>query len=137
MWGAFLISLVVLSVNTIFTLNYKEEQANDHLVRARCAARAITTFMKFLLARKRYNIIKRHREENMHLGAEDLEIDLSEVMNCERDMLLALQEFKTMNKDLFAKNVNEKQRTIHINFIKDQILELGDRFDRMSTIQEK
>lgn len=43
----------------------------------------------------------------MHLGVEDLEIDLSEVMNCERDMLLALQEFKTMNKDLFAKNVNE------------------------------
>jgi hypothetical protein len=63
--------------------------------------------MKFLLAKKRYNIVKRRREENMHLGVEDLEIDLSEVMNCERDMLLALQEFKTMNKDLFVKNVNE------------------------------
>lgn len=41
MWGAFLISLMVLSVGQIFALNEKEEEANEHLKKARVAARAI------------------------------------------------------------------------------------------------
>lgn len=55
-WGTFLISLLILSVGNIFNLTYQEQRALNHLLQTRSAARSITAFMRFLLAKKRYNI---------------------------------------------------------------------------------
>lgn len=56
LWGTFLISLLILSVGEIFSLNYQEQKALNHLLKTRLAAKSITSFMRFLLAKKRYNI---------------------------------------------------------------------------------
>jgi len=58
MWGAFLISLMVLSVGQIFALNEKEEEANEHLKKARVAARAISTFLKMLVVKRRFRVFR-------------------------------------------------------------------------------
>ena len=96
MWGAFLISLMVLTVGQIFALNEKEEQANDHLKKARTAARAISAFLKMLIVKKRFRIFK---ESNL-LDANSATYQ-PEVTASERDFILALTEFKQMNKAQF------------------------------------
>lgn len=55
-WGNFLLALLILFLANIFDLNYQETKAMDHLLRTRSAAKSITAFMKYLLAKKRYNI---------------------------------------------------------------------------------
>jgi hypothetical protein len=55
-WGTFLISLLILSVGTIFELNNNEQLALNHLLKTRTAANSITAFMRYLLAKKRYNL---------------------------------------------------------------------------------
>jgi hypothetical protein len=84
------------------------------LVKARSAARAITAFMRYLLAKKRHNIIRKrlvtsalHYDLMGNIIDEGTDLDSTDVLSCERDMLVALAEFKTLGSDLFAKNVNE------------------------------
>jgi hypothetical protein len=58
LWGTFLISILILSVGNIFQLNNNENRALNHLLKTRKAANSITAFMKYLLAKKRFNLDK-------------------------------------------------------------------------------
>ena len=40
-------------------------------------------------------------------------------MNYERDMLLSLQQFKSLNRDLYNLTLDEQERTGSINLIKN------------------
>lgn len=55
-WGNFLMALLILSLSNIFGLNFQETKAMDHLLKTRLAAKSITSFMRFLLAKKNYNL---------------------------------------------------------------------------------
>lgn len=50
-------------------------------------------------------------------------------------MLLSLQKFKQLNRDLYNLSLDEQERTGSINLIKYNVLELGDRFDQMQVAQ--
>lgn len=54
LWGTFLISILILSVGNIFKLQQTEQKALNHLLQTRKAALSITAFMKYLLAKKRF-----------------------------------------------------------------------------------
>ena len=47
LWGAFIISLLIVSVNAIFTLSPKQKVAYDKLIRVRTAAKCIISAMRY------------------------------------------------------------------------------------------
>lgn len=47
LWGAFIISLLIVSVNTIFTLSPKQKVAYTKLIRVRSAAKCIISAMRY------------------------------------------------------------------------------------------
>lgn len=53
-WGAFLISLVILSVKRIFDLSENQQKAMHHLFLTRRAAVSISAAMKYFLAKNKY-----------------------------------------------------------------------------------
>ena len=52
-WGAFIISLVIVSVTKIFELNRNQKKAMHHLYLTRKAASSITSAMRYFMAKKR------------------------------------------------------------------------------------
>jgi hypothetical protein len=52
-WGAFLISLLIVSVGKIFELTRNQKKAMHHLFLTRKAASSITTAMRFFLNKSR------------------------------------------------------------------------------------
>ena len=58
LWGAFLISLLVVTVSSIFDLNNNQKMALRHIRLTRRAAVTISSAIKFFLAKKRYYMIK-------------------------------------------------------------------------------
>jgi ABC-type Fe3+-siderophore transport system permease subunit len=52
-WGAFLISLVIVSVSKIFELTRNQKKAMHHLFLTRKAASSITSAMRYFMAKKR------------------------------------------------------------------------------------
>lgn len=54
LWGAFLLGILILSVNEIFSLSEKEKTALSKLHLTRKAARCITAAMRYFLAKRRY-----------------------------------------------------------------------------------
>lgn len=52
-WGAFLISLVIVSVTKMFELSRNQKKAMHHLYLTRKAAASITSAMRFYMAKKR------------------------------------------------------------------------------------
>ena len=52
-WGAFIISLVIVSVSKIFELSRNQKKAMHHLFLTRKAASSITSAMRYFMAKKR------------------------------------------------------------------------------------
>lgn len=52
-WGAFLISLLIVSVGKIFELSRNQRKAMHHLFLTRKAASSITSAMRYFMAKKR------------------------------------------------------------------------------------
>lgn len=55
-WGAFLISLVIVSVSKMFELTRNQKKAMHHLFLTRKAASSITSAMRYFIAKKRSKI---------------------------------------------------------------------------------
>lgn len=51
-------------------------------------------------------------------------------------MLRALADFKYINRELHSLDVNEQEKFDNLNLVKNQVLDLADRFDRMQENQE-
>ena len=58
LWGAFLISLLVLTVGNVFELKHQQQMALRHIRLTRRAAVTISTGIKYFLAKKRYYQVK-------------------------------------------------------------------------------
>jgi len=101
LWGTFLISILILSVGNIFKLSKNEQQAHSHLLQTRKAANSITAFMKYLLAKKRYNLDKLGNGKNDdNEGMIEARVDAADIAMYKKDMIRALAEFKTINREL-------------------------------------
>jgi hypothetical protein len=53
-WGAFLISLFILSVGEIFSLTLNERKSLQQLLQTRKAAKTITASMRYFMSKKKY-----------------------------------------------------------------------------------
>ena len=54
LWGAFLISLLIVSVSKIFELERNQKRAMHHLLLTRKAAVSITAAMRYFIAKKKF-----------------------------------------------------------------------------------
>ena len=138
LWGTFLISILILSVGNIFKLNKNEQQAHSHLLQTRSAAQSITAFMKYLLAKKRFNLDKLgdgRGDDNE--GLIEARVDAADIARYKREMIRALADFKAINRELRTLDAGEQEKMDSMNLIKNQVLDLADRFDKMQANQEK
>ena len=62
LWGTFLISLMIVSVDKFFELTLQEKKAMHHLMQTRKAAQTITAAMRYWLATKRFEEHRQHVE---------------------------------------------------------------------------
>ena len=63
-WGAFLISILVVTVSSVFELNEKQRMALSHINLTRRAATTISSSIKYFLAKKRlYELKAKHNPE--------------------------------------------------------------------------
>ena len=65
LWGAFIISLLIVSVNTIFTLSPKQKVAYTKLIRVRSAAKCIISAMRYHVVNRKLRDITNGRESQM------------------------------------------------------------------------
>jgi hypothetical protein len=61
-WGAFLISLLIVSVGKIFELEKNQKKAMHHLFLTRKAASSITSSLRYFMAKKKYARLKNRRQ---------------------------------------------------------------------------
>mmetsp|Transcript_16179 Transcript_16179/g.25061 ORF Transcript_16179/g.25061 Transcript_16179/m.25061 type:complete len:113 (-) Transcript_16179:657-995(-) len=57
LWGAFLISLLVVTVGSVFELNENQKMALRHIRLTRKAATTLSSGIKYFLAKKRYYLL--------------------------------------------------------------------------------
>jgi len=100
LWGTFLISILILSVGNIFNLSKQEQSAHSHLLQTRKAANSITAFMKYLLAKKRYNLDQLGYGGDDNEGMIEARVDAADIAMYKRQMMRALAEFKAINKEV-------------------------------------
>ena len=62
LWGAFLISLLVVTVSSVFDLSNNQKMALRHIRLTRTAAMTISRAIKYFLARKRYHKIQQDHD---------------------------------------------------------------------------
>lgn len=74
LWGAFLISMIVVITSSIFDLDSHQELALRHIRLTRKAATTISSAIKYFLARKRYHVIK--QEINPNLNNDSIFVDM-------------------------------------------------------------
>lgn len=125
-WGTFLISLMIMSVSMVFNLKDTEQKALHHLLQTRRAACAITAAMRYWLAKKRY--LKSPVFDEVMI--ED-RVELTDIATFKREMLVCLADFmdnKAMIKE-FEKHAKEDD--VSVALIKNQVLEMADKFDKM------
>jgi hypothetical protein len=60
LWGGFIISLLIVSVNDIFALSEPQKVAYDNLVRVRAAVKCIVSAMRYQVIKQRF---KNHADE--------------------------------------------------------------------------
>ena len=62
LWGAFIISLLIVSVNAIFTLSPKQKTAYTKLIRVRAAAKCIISALRYHVINQKYILMNEGRE---------------------------------------------------------------------------
>lgn len=62
-WGAFLISLLIVSVGKMFELTRSQSKAMHHLFLTRKAASSITSAMRYFLAKRKSQKNQKNKEE--------------------------------------------------------------------------
>ena len=62
LWGAFIISLLIVSVNAIFTLSPKQKTAYTKLIRVRTAAKWIISAMRYHVINQKFIWMNERRE---------------------------------------------------------------------------
>lgn len=60
-WGSFIMSLLVVVIQSVFDLPVEEKMALKHINLTRHAAKAITTAIKFFLAKRKINMLRFNR----------------------------------------------------------------------------
>jgi len=53
LWGNFMISLMIVSVTNVFSMQNNEEKAMAHLLQTRQAARSITSAMRYFFLKRK------------------------------------------------------------------------------------
>ena len=64
LWGAFMISILVLTVGNYFNLNQKQKKALNHIKISRSAAKIISLSFKYFILKKEYFLIKKKIDPN-------------------------------------------------------------------------
>lgn len=57
LWGGFIISLLIVSVNDIFILSVPQKIAYDKLIRVRTAVKCIIAALRYQVAKQKYRAI--------------------------------------------------------------------------------
>lgn len=137
LWGAFVISMLVASIGQVFDLNDSQKQAIVQITNRKKAAQSLKASLKYYVAKKEYEKDKARQDmlANGYLHFDETNNEPDDYVPNQADLQVlrakmvasaeAMKEEREHNKDLLP---NDEQGD-HIEIIKDQILDLNDKFD--------
>ena len=133
LWGAFIISLLVSSISNIFHLSDNQKQAIAEITNSRAAAASIRKSIQYFNAKKEY---QNNNQIPMNQRT-DYVPNQMELQQMREEMVRQVDEFQAerkMNEELMP---DKDQKAIDIEIVKEQILDLNDKFDYLMYVLMK
>ena len=128
LWGAFIISLLVASIGRIFELNDNQKKAVADITNSKRAGALVRAGIQLFNARKDYKNNRNKAIVNDYVYTPEEIAALKEEV--ERTSELHKAE-KKENDDLVP---GESQDVVDVEIIKEQIIDLNDKFDYLITL---
>lgn len=130
LWGAFVISLLVSSIGKIFELSDGQKKAIAQITNFKSAGRSLKSSLKYFIAKKEHSRNEEAKqrgdavlpEEKDYVATKDELKQLKQTMENDFDHM---KQERYDNMDLVPVDVKGQQ----IETIKEQILDLNDKFD--------
>ena len=125
LWGAFIISLLVASIDKIFELSDPQKQAIAEITNSKAAAASIRSSIQYFNAKKEY-------QKNHHIPIDqrtDYVPNDAELTLMRDQMMKQVDEFwseRKLNEGLLPE---KDQKAIDLEVVKEQILDINDKFD--------
>eukprot|EP00347_Sterkiella_histriomuscorum_P010536 403375907 len=139
LWGAFVISMLVASIGTVFDLNEQQKKAIVEITNRKQAALSLKASLKYFIAKKEY---QKKVESDEKIANNQFYQSIQDESNYQEDYVPSKQEIQVLkdrmtqaaedmkneratNQELLPQDVEGE----NIEVIKEQILDLNDKFD--------
>lgn len=136
LWGAFVISMLVSSIGKIFDLSDRQKKAIAEITNKKQIVKAVKASMRFNVAKRE---LRRHQEAAKEEG-NDQNVDYvptkQDLERLKAKMTENVDQMRTErrdNEDLIPEDVHGT----HLEVVKEQIIDLNDKFDFLITLMLK